>query len=497
MAAIMNKRLHSDSRMPGAEFSRRRFLASSGLGLGSLALACLLDQNGLLAADSSDGIPRNAAHNDLRPRSGHFPARARAMIQFYQEGGASQVDLFDPKPELSKRNGQPHPDKLEAVSAANKNILLASPFKFQRHGQCGMELSELIPHLGSLADELCLVRSMHTEHNNHPEANAMMQSGKTFAGRPTVGAWVSYALGTENQNLPAYIVLRDPRGYGGNTKRAWTSGWLPALYQGVEFSSKGKPVQHLTPDEPVPAAAQHNGFELLAKLNSEHLRDYAGDSELETRIRNYEIAARMQLAAAAALDVSGETSATKTRYGLDNPATAEYGMRCLMARRLIESGVRFVQIMPPLEGWDHHSKLKESLAKVCAATDQPAAALIQDLKSRGLLDSTLVMWTGEFGRLPTTENADGRDHNRHAFSLVMAGAGFKGGQVYGATDDFGYKSVENRVSVPDLHATILHLLGLDHLRLTYQHHGRNETLTDPAVSQARVVGELLQSPPRA
>lgn len=481
--------------IPG--FSRRKFLASSGLGLGSLALACLLDGEQLRADDSTGALLKTPAYNDLKPRISHFPGRARAMVQFYQEGGASQVDLFDPKPELTRRNGQPHPEKLEAVGAANKNELMASPFQFQRRGQCGMELSELLPHLGGLADEFCLVRSMHTEHNNHPEANAMMQSGKTFAGRPTIGAWVSYALGTENQNLPAYVVLRDPRGYGGNTKRAWTNGWLPALYQGVEFSSKGKPVQHLTPDEPIPAAAQHNAFQLLAKLNSEHLRDNAGDSELETRIKNYELAARMQLAAAAALDVSGETCATRTMYGLDNPATADYGMRCLMARRLIESGVRFVQIMPPLEGWDHHSKLKENLTKVCAATDQPAAALVQDLKRRGLLDSTLVMWTGEFGRLPTTENSDGRDHNRNAFSLLMAGAGFKGGHVHGATDDFGYKSVENRVSVPDLHATILHLLGLDHERLKFLYHGRNETLTDPAVSHAKVVAELLESPPRA
>jgi len=475
--------------------SRRKFLASSGLGMGSLALAFLLDRDRLQADESTGALLKTAAYNDVAPRPGHFPGKARAVIQFCQEGGPSQVDLFDPKPELTKRDGQPHPDKLEAVGAKNKNVLLASPFSFQRFGDCGMELSELIPHLGGLADELCLVRSMYTEHNNHPEANAMIQSGKTFAGRPVIGAWISYALGTENQNLPAYIVLRDPRGYGGNTKRSWTNGWLPALYQGVEFSSKGKPVQYLTPEEPIPPAAQRNGFLLLSKLNAEHLRENAGDSELEARIRNYELAARMQLAAGAALDLSGETSATRALYGLDDPATADYGARCLMARRLIESGVRFVQIVTPLEGWDHHSKLKDNLTKICAATDQPAAALIRDLKSRGLFESTLIMWTGEFGRLPTTENDDGRDHNRNAFSLVMAGGGFKGGYVHGATDDFGYKAIEKRVSVPDLHATILHLLGLDHERLKYLYHGRNETLTDPAVSGAKIVAELLESPP--
>jgi hypothetical protein len=308
---------------------------------------------------------------------------------------------------------------------------------------------------------------------------------------------VSYALGTENQNLPAYIVLRDPRGYGGNTKRSWTSGWLPALYQGVEFSSSGKAVHYLTPDESIPPLAAQNQRDLLAKLNALHLRDYAGDSELETRIQNFELAARMQLAATAALDLAGETSATRTLYGLDNPSTADYGTRCLMARRLVEAGVRVVQVIAPLEGnqWDHHGKIQENLTRMCAATDQPAAALIRDLKTRGLLESTLVMWTGEFGRLPTTENADGRDHNRHGFSLLLAGGGFKAGHVHGATDDFGYKAQLDRVSVPDLHATVLHQLGLDHRRLWYPYHGRRETLTDPAVTGARIVDELLESAP--
>ncbi len=485
---------HSSRTM---DVSRRRFLASSGLGFGSLALACLLNDDRLLA----DEARQAKVHNDLRPRPGHFRPQARAMIQLYQEGGPSQMDLFDPKPELTKRDGQPHPMGVEAFSAAsNKNTLMASPFKFQRHGQCGMDMSELLPHLGSIADDLCLVRSMHTEHNNHPEAHAMMLSGKIVAGRPTIGAWISYALGTENQNLPAYVVLRDPKGYSGNTKRAWTNGWLPALYQGIEFNSSGTPVRFLNRSEPEPPGAQRNSLDLLARLNAEHLRDYPGDSELEARIQNYELAAHMQLTVASALDLSQETEATKKLYGLDNPVTSGYGTRCLMARRLVEAGVRFVQVMPPLDSfalWDHHSKLKQNLAGICAETDQPAAALIQDLKSRGLLDETLVMWTGEFGRLPTTENANGRDHNRHAFSLLMAGGGFKAAQIHGATDDFAYKAVEKRVSVPDLHATLLYVLGLDHERLTYPHQGRTETLTDPAVSGAKVVAELLKSPPRA
>ncbi|MBI3866608.1 MAG: DUF1501 domain-containing protein [Planctomycetia bacterium] len=473
--------------------SRRSFLAASGLGMGSMALACLLEQDHLLADDSSEHALRNAVYNDLQPRPGHIPAQARAVIQLYQEGGPSQVDLFDPKPELTRRHGQVHPQGVEGTGPTNKNILMASPFQFRPFGQCGTEFSELLPKLGAAADDLCLVRSMFTEHNNHPEAHAMMQSGKTFAGRPSVGAWVSYALGTENHNLPAYIVLRDPRGYGGNTKRSWTNGWLPALYQGVEFNSRGTPVQHLTPDEPIPPAAQRRNLQLLARLNAEHLRDFPGDSELESRISNYELAARMQLHATAALDLSGETAATRGLYGLDNPVTAEYGARCLMARRLVEAGVRFVQVHPPLEGnqWDHHGKIRESLQKKCDATDEPAAALIKDLKQRGLFGETIVMWTGEFGRLPTSENSDGRDHNRHAFSLLLAGGGFKGGLAYGATDEFGYRAIENRVSVTDLQATVLHQLGLDHTKLWYPRHGRRETLTDAAVTGAKVVRELL------
>lgn len=472
-------------------FSRRELLQRTGLGFGSLAVAYLESQAAAAPVDS-----RAVVYNDLRLRPGHFAGQARAIIQLNQEGGPSHLDLFDPKPELVRRNGQPHPQGVEAMSPANRNILMASPFRFHRHGRCGMELSELVPCLGEVADELCLVRSMFTEHNNHPEANAMLHTGKIFAARPTMGAWVSYALGTENQNLPAFIVLRDPRGYGGNTKRAWTNGWLPALYQGVEFSSRGRPVHHLTPDEPTPPEAQRQRLELLTRLNAEHLRNYPGDLELETRISNYELAARMQLATTAALDLATESRATRRLYGLDNPVTAPYGTRCLMARRLVEAGVRFVLVQPPLEGWDHHSRIREYLPRVCAETDQPAAALIRDLKNRGLLDSTIVTWTGEFGRLPTTENADGRDHNRHAFSLVLAGGGFRGGAVYGATDEFGYRAVVNRTSVPDFQATVLHQLGLDHRRLWYPYHGRRETLTDAAVTRARVVGDLLRSPPR-
>ena len=480
-------------------FSRREVLRRCGFGLGSMALTQLLNDD-LLRGAPAAAPPKGGVYNDLRPRSGHFPGRARAVIQLYQEGGPSQVDLFDPKPELTRRNGQPHPQGVRGPSPSNKDTLMASPYRFRRFGRCGMELSELVAGLGGVADDLCLVRSMYTDVTNHPEAHALMLTGKIFPGRPTIGAWVTYALGTANQNLPAFVVLRDPRGYGGNTKRSWASGWLPALYQGVEFSSRGKPVQHLTPAEPIPPQTQRDGLRLLAELNARHLRDYPGDSELDARIKNYELAARMQLAATEVMDISRESKATRALYGVDDPVTADYGTRCLMARRLVEAGVRFVQVSPPLIAsmqWDHHQGIRGHLPQMCAATDRPAAALIEDLKSRGLLADTIVLWTGEFGRLPTTEHTDGRDHNKQGFSLLLAGGGFKAGRVHGETDEFGYKAVVDRVSVPDLQATILHQLGLDHTRVWYPHHGRKETLTDAAVTGAKVVRELLESPPRA
>jgi Protein of unknown function (DUF1501) len=477
--------------------SRRELLKVSGLGFGSLALGYLLNDQPLKAASTE-----NAMFGDLKPRQGHFAPQAKAIIQLMQNGGPSQMDLFDPKPELTKRSGQPHPLEVEVFSPnKNKNILLASPFEFKRAGQSGMEFSEIIPHLSSVADDLCLVRSMYTEHNNHPEGLIMMQTCKIFAGRPGMGSWVSYALGTENQNLPAYIVLRDPRGYNGNGKMLWSSGFLPALFQGVEFNSSGAPVHHLSPERPLPPGIQRQNLDLLAKLNAEHQTKHSGESELEARIQNFELAARMQLSASEVLDLSKETDATKKLYGIDNPVTAGYGTRCLMARRLIEAGVRFVQVFPPIDvqsnPWDQHDHLKEDLSKIASQTDQPAAGLLKDMKSRGLLDSTIVMWTGEFGRLPITEGGSGRDHNRHAFSLFMAGAGFKTGLIYGATDEFGYKAVTNRVSVPDLHATIYYLLGLDHDRLTYLHHGIPETPTDAKVNGAKIVSNLLKSPPKA
>jgi len=464
--------------------SRREMLRRSGLGIGSLALHALLADQGHAAATAG------------AQQAAHFPPRARAVIQLMMNGGPSQMDLFDPKPELQRRDGQTIPLRVDKFLGGNSDQLLASPFRFCRRGQSGLELSEIIPHIGSLADDLCLVRSMHTEHDNHAEALVMLNSGKPFTGRPTLGAWVSYALGTENQNLPAFVVLRDPAGYDTAGSHNWTAGWLPAMHRGTEFSSRGAAVPNLRPTVPVAPAARRDDLEFLARLNEEHRRKFADNSELEARIRNYELAARMQLAAGEVLDTSREPPAMRKLYGLDDPQTAGLGRRCLMARRLVESGVRFVQVFPDQGGqvWDQHNNLKPDLERVCGKTDLPSAGLIRDLRSRGLLDSTIVLWSGEFGRLPVSQNKSGRDHNRHAFSLFLAGGGFQGGMAYGQTDDFGYQAIADRVSVPSLHATILHQLGLDHRRLEFMHEGRAESLTDARATRARVVGELLGNP---
>ncbi len=470
---------------PTAMPSRREMLKLSALGFGGLALQYLLGTDPVRAAS---GRPI-----DLKPRPPHSAPRAKSVILMMQNGGPSQMDLFDPKPELGKYEGKEHSIKVEMFQAGSEaNKLLGSPFQFKHYGQCGMELSEVIPHIGSVADDLCLVRSMHTTHNNHTEGLIMFMTGKIFQGRPTFGSWISYALGTENQNLPAYVVLRDPAGYNTSGTLTWTSGWIPALYRGTEFSSAGAPILNLTPAKKPIADEQRNNLDYLAALNRLHQEKYRRESALETRIQNYELAARMQLAAGQVLDIDSESPETHKLYGLDNPTTRPYGLRCLMARKLVESGVRFVQVHPkPTQPWDTHRKTKSGLEDICGNTDLPTAGLITDLKSRGLLDETLVIWSGEFGRLPVSQNGSGRDHNRNAFSLFIAGGGFKHGHIHGATDDVGYKAAVDHVSVPDLHATILHQMGLDHERLTYVHSGREETLTDPSLTHAKVVDGLL------
>jgi hypothetical protein len=470
--------------MPGqnsTSLTRRQLLQSSALGFGSLAFSYLLHEQAARGKDASAAT--------------HFAPRAHAVIMLVQNGGPSQMDLFDPKPELSRRAGQTM--NVEVFQQGNSDKLMPTPLEFRHYGACGMEMATILPHLGSLADDICLVRSMYSEHNNHTEALVLLNTGKIFPGRPALGSWVTYALGTENDNLPAYIVLRDPEGYNTSGSLLWQNGWLPAQHRGTEVATQGAPVLNLQPAQPVPDEQRRGQLDLLAKLNERHRRNYAGESELEARIRNYELAARMQLAAGDILDLSRETEDTRRRYGLDDPETAGYGLRCLMARRLVESGVRFVQIFPPVkpqfQPWDAHNNVKTENEAICTKCDQPSAALIADLKQRGLLDTTLVIWSGEFGRLPVSQNGTGRDHNRNAFSLILAGGGVRAGYTHGATDEVGYRAAENRVSVHDLHATVLHLLGLDHDLLTFFHHGSDETLTDARVTEASVVPELLQS----
>ena len=474
-----------------ATLPRRDFLQSSTLGLGGLALAHLLESEGLLAAGHRD---------PLRPRLGHSQPQAKSMIMLFQTGGPSQMDLFDPKPELQNRSGQQHPEQVVSFQPGSQgNTLLGSPFKFAPHGKCGMEISELLPHIASVADDLCLVRSMVSENNNHPQATRCLNTGKIFPHRPTLGAWISYALGTENQNLPAFVVLRDPNGYPNGGTTMFDNGWLLAVFRGTEIQSRGAAVLNLHPTREVPHGVQRNKLELLAELNERRRQHYPLESDLEARIRNYELAARMQQNAEQLLDISGESEATRKLHGMDQPKTENYGTRCLMARRMVESGVRFVQVLVPIDAdgmpWDQHTHLEPGLRKICPQIDQPTAGLIQDLKQRGLLESTIVMWSGEFGRLPISRHGHGRDHNPQAFSLLLAGGGFKPGHVHGATDEFGYRSVESRVSCPDLHATLLHQLGLNHTQLYFRHAGREERLTDPEVTGADVVRELLSNVP--
>jgi hypothetical protein len=465
--------------------NRRAFLGGVTGGLGLLALTHLLERD--LAAATEAASPR------LGHRQPHHRPSADAVICLFQHGGPSHMDLFDPKPELSEHNGQKYDGDLEIHFSGQRGNLLASPFRFRPHGESGIEVSEVVPHIAGIVDDITLIRSVTTESVDHESALRLIHSGKFQASYPTWGSWVSYGLGTANQDLPAYVVLTDPAGMPVDSVRNWTSGWLPAEFQGTPFRSGDAPVTNLIPPKDMNAHARSRQLRFLGELNRDHLRRYPANTELEARIADFEVAARMQTAVPDLLDLSRETTTTRRMYGLDNPATTEYGARCIVARRLIERGVRFVQLFLAGQPWDTHSKNAATLQANCARIDQPSAALVRDLKQRGLLDRTIVMWGGEFGRLPVSQGTDGRDHNRHANSLWLAGGGFKRGLAYGRTDDLGYKAVEGAVSVHDLHATLLYALGLDHQRLTYPHDGRPGSLTDVAITQAKIVSELLEN----
>jgi hypothetical protein len=458
--------------------TRREMLVRLGGGFGGLALTALL----------GDTVVRAGETYDLSPKKPHFPGKAKAVIQLFMHGGPSHVDLYDPKPMLAKYDGQTPPKEVADDEKITGN-LLRSPYAFDKHGECGLPFAEPLPHIASHADEIAVIRSMYTEHRNHEQALWMMHTGALVAGRPSIGAWAAYGLGSENKELPAYVVLPDPRGLPVDGIRNWSSGWMPPIFQGTAFRSEGLPVLNLKPSAARAADVEKGRLDLLAELNADHKSRHPGELELDARIAGFELAARMQLSATDALDLSKETAETQKLYGLDIATTKPYGMRCLMARRLVERGVRFVQIFMSGQPWDTHTNNAAGTRSCCEQTDKPVAGLLTNLKRLGLLDSTLVFWGGEFGRTPGAQNKDGRDHHPYAFSVWLAGGGIKGGQAYGATDDFGYRAVTDRCSVHDLHATMLHLLGFEHKKLTFYHNSRDERLTD--VHEAKVLKPLL------
>ena len=470
--------------------SRRDFFSSAGLGLGGIALTSLLSQQGLLASgrDRVPIRPNIASDNPLSVRPPHFSPKAKRVLVIFCSGACSHVDTWDYKPELIKRHGQPlhGGDKLITFQGEQGN-LTRSPYTFRPHGQCGKYISDLLPNLAALADEFCFINSMTANSNTHGPAENQMSTGFTLDGFPSVGAWVSYALGTENQDLPAFVAITDPRGVPQAGPNNWGSAFLPAVFQGTAFNAD-KPIAHLATPRQITPAAEASTRDFLKLLNDRHLRRFPGDAELSARIASYELAAKMQLRAAEANDLSRETSATSELYGLNDSNTikAGFGRNCLLARRLLERGVRFVQLFngayamgEGVGNWDGHKTLKAQYDVHGPILDQPAAALLKDLEARGLLEDTLVVWTTDFGRMPTFQKgASGRDHNPRGFTVWMTGAGVKRAFSYGATDEFGYQAVQNVTTIYDLHATILHQLGLNHERLSYYHNGIERRLTD-------------------
>lgn len=476
------------------DFSRREFLQQQGMGIGSIALAWLLHQE---AQATPPNVPRTKPHMDLKPRQPHHTPQARAMISLFQHGGPAHMDLTDPKPELTRHSGTEYKEDIQFsfVNEASKK-LLGSPWKFSPHGECGTELSELLPHTAGIVDDICLIRSMHTGANGHEVSIRYFHGGiPGVLGRPHFGSWLVYALGAETSDLPAYMVLTDPGGHPVDGVNNWSNGFIPPLFQGTVLRPKEPRILNLDAPPHLQGSLQDQNLALLSRLNQRHLERHAGEADLEARIASYELAARMQTAAREALDISKETQATQAMYGLDRPETREYGTRCLIARRLVERGVRFVQLFLNGQPWDNHSSIKTALPAVCQRTDQPAAALVKDLKQRGMLDSTIVHWGGEIGRLPVTQDHGspekaGRDHNGQGFSIWLAGGGIRPGMAFGATDEFGHRAVENVVTPNDYQATLMHLFGLDHEQLIYRHNGQEQIITNRR--PARIVQEVLK-----
>jgi len=468
--------------------TRREFLWQAGGGFAGLGLIDLLTKD-------------NAFAGELAARPQHFAAKAKHVVFLFMNGGPSHVDTFDPKPVLTKFNGRKYTGK-QTVGSNGRPIgyLTQTTFQFQNHGQGGLPISSVYPHLSRHADELCVIRSMHSDTAAHASACIQMNTGSVLIGKPAMGSWLSYGLGTENENLPSFVVMTDPRGGPIGSASNWSSGFMPAAYQGTMFRSEGLPLLNLATPKGTTEKTQRRGLDLLKSLNGQYVKERAAkgpvDSELLARIESYELAYRMQTEAAEAVDLDREDKQTREMYGLDKKLTADFGRKCLITRRLIERGVRFIQLYSGgghiEDTWDGHNDCISNHKLHGRETDQPIAALIADLKRTGLWEETLLVWGGEFGRTPTSEgiNKPGRDHNWHGFTMWLAGAGVKGAQAIGATDELGFTAVEDRVHVSDLHATILHLMGLDHNKLTYFHQGLDQKLTS-VTRQAQVVKKAL------
>jgi hypothetical protein len=463
--------------------SRRDFLFKAGAGFGAMALSCLMHEE--------SGAGDQTVESPLSPRRPHFTPRARAVIFLFMEGGPSHLETFDPKPELNRLHGQTLPASFGRVitpMGTGGNTLLGCKRTFKKYGQSGLDVSDLLPNLAGCADDLAVIRSCWADGLNHVGSVCQMNTGSILAGRPSLGSWAIYGLGSENQNLPGFVVMTDAGEPVGGA-RNWGTGFMPATFQGTMFRSGSNPILHLRPPREVDDERQRRKLDFIQAINEHHRRARSDDTNLSARINAYELAFRMQASAPEVVDLSRESARTKEEYGLNRRECAEFGHRCLLARRLVERGVRFVQIYcGGGSQWDAHSDVEGNHRRLCTRSDQPVAALLKDLKRRGLLESTLVIWGGEFGRTPMNEGGTGRDHNPYGFTMWLAGGGTKGGHVIGRTDEIGLRAVENRVHVHDFHATILHLLGFDHRRLTYFHNGREERLTD---NFGRVVEEVL------
>ncbi len=477
--AKMNRAEVLDPIVESNLIDRRGFHYQLGSGIGSVALSWLLSQDQAVAAESLGAKP---ALNPLLPKAPHFPARARSCIFLMMEGGASHIDTFDPKPKLKELDGKPFTrnEKLKSNQNKGDRFFTPSPFQFRRFGQCGRDVSELFQNVATCVDDLAFVRSVYADSDNHPAALFQFLTGQAFQGSPSIGSWVVYGLGTESQNLPAFVVLRDGRPFGGAA--AWSNAYLPAAYQGTQLRSGAVPILDLQPPKDVGRSRQRESLDLLQAFNRQHSQRNPAHPDLEARMASYELAFRMQAEVPETLSVEGETEATRKLYGLDQEKTKDFGTRCLLARRLVERGVRFVQVWSG--GWDSHDNILKGHRSAAERVDLPLAGLIQDLKQRGLLDETLLVWGGEFGRTPDTnannhkKNTPGRDHNPGAMTMWFAGGGVGGGRLIGATDEMGDKAIEQPYHLKDVHATLLHLFGLDQFKLTFYHAGRFKQLTD-------------------